>query len=337
MDRTLRRRAGFSLVELMIAVGILVIVVAAVMQSFVVQNKAYTVTDQVVEAQQSLRAVAWLLERDARMTGFLVPEAAAVCAVDNVALPDKVWFTDADALDPDGQTRPALGAEVTGYGENPGPDGLTVDNIILDDTGIGSSGFYDRDGDGTGDSDFVEKHGVILVDVDDPARGVACGVVSSIAGNVVNVDFENAIDAGDGDRLILVPAHVYEVVTFGVDEPQLLRNGELIATGVEDLQVAFFFDMNRDGVIDGVASANGEMPGEAGGDVYAANGYDNRDLREIRLNLVTRTRMDDVANDEGRHQTRENRVASGPGDGYRRRVHSSTVKLRNVGYRGTST
>lgn len=337
MDRTLRRRAGFSLVELMIAVGILVIVVAAVMQSFVVQNKAYTVTDQVVEAQQSLRAVAWLLERDARMTGFLVPEGAAVCAIDNVALPDRVWFTDADALDPNGQSRPVLGAEVTGYDEDSGPDSLTVDNLVLDETGLGTGGFYDTDGDGTGDSDFAENHGVILVDVDDPARGVACGIVTSITAGVVNVDFENAIDAGDGDRLVLVPAHVYEVVTLGVDEPQLLRNGQLIATGVEDLQVAFFFDMNRDGVVDGPGAANGEMPGDAGGDVYDAANYDNRDLREVRINLVTRTRMEDVANNEGRRQSRENRVVSGPPDGYRRRVHSSTVKLRNVGYRGTAT
>jgi len=73
MDRTLRRRAGFSLIELTIAVAILAIIVVAVRQSFMVQNKAYTVTDQVVEAQQSLRAIAWLLERDARMTGFLGP------------------------------------------------------------------------------------------------------------------------------------------------------------------------------------------------------------------------------------------------------------------------
>src|SRR5690606_5969452 len=97
MERAGRRQAGFTLTELMIAVGILLIVVTAVMQSFVVQNRADTVPDQVVEAQQSLRAIAWLLERGARMTGFLVPEGAALCAIDETDAPDVVWFTDADA------------------------------------------------------------------------------------------------------------------------------------------------------------------------------------------------------------------------------------------------
>lgn len=339
-----RRRAGFSLTELMIAVGILLVVVTAVMQSFVVQNRAYTVTDQVVEAQQSLRAVAWLLERDARMTGFLVPEAAAVCAIDQPNAPDTVWFTDSDALDPTGQARPALGAEVfSGYSAGVGLKTLSVDDVVLDDTGgAGGGAFYDLDGDGVGDADFAEGAGVILVDVDDPARGVACGIIApgGVGTSSLRVDFETAIAVPPtGDRVILVPAHVYQVelAPAGSDEPQLLRNGRVIATGVEDLQVAFFFDLNRDGVVDGEGVANGEMPGDDGGDEYASDQYDNRDLREIRINLVTRTRAADRENDVGQFQTRENRVAPGGNDGYRRRVHTSTVKLRNVGFRGTAT
>jgi prepilin-type N-terminal cleavage/methylation domain-containing protein len=341
MERTLRRKAGFSLVELMIAVGILTVVVTAVMQSFVVQNKAYTVTDQVVEAQQSLRAVAWLLERDARMTGFLVPEAAAVCAIDESGRPDTVWFTDSDALDPEDQTRPALGAEVlNSYVSAASAQTLTVDDVVLDGT---SGGFYDLDNDGVGDSDFAEGGGAILVDLDDPGRGVACGTVVRVvpggASGTVRVDFATTIPAPpDGDRVILVPAHVYDVVlNAGVGEPQLRRNGRVIATGVEDLQVAFFFDQNRDGQVDRPDQPNGEMPGADGADLYDSERYDNRDLREIRLNLVTRTRQADEDNRQGQAQVRENRLAPAGTDGYRRRVHTSTVKLRNVGYRGTAT
>lgn len=339
MERANRRRLGFTLVEVMIAVAILVIVVAAVMQSFVVQNRAYTVTDQVVEAQQSLRAVAWLLERDARMAGFLVPEAAAACAIDNTNASDVVWFTDADALDPTDQERPALGAEASGYSSGTGTKTITVDDVVLDRSDLGAGGFYDTDGDGVADSDFVEGGGAILVDVDDPARGVACGIVLDVIGTTsVRVDFQTSISApGEGDRVILVPAHVYQVDTSG-DEPVLTRNGRPLAAGVEDLQVAFFFDRDRDGQVDGEDQAGGEMPGGIGNaPVYESDDWDNRDLREVRINLVTRTRDPDVTNAIGQFQATENRVAPGGNDGFRRRVHTSTVKLRNVGYRGTAT
>lgn len=335
MGRAGRRQAGFTLTELMIAVGILLIVVTAVMQSFVVQNRAYTVTDQVVEAQQSLRAIAWLLERDARMTGFLVPEGAALCAIDETDAPDVVWFTDADALDPAGQARPALGAEITtpSYTTGTGVKTIGIDDAVLD-----AGGFYDLDGDGVAE-DFVEGGGVIVVDTDDPGAGTACGIVRGVSANSLRVDFLTSFNPTPGDRLVAVPAHVYEIDLDPPDssEPQLLRNGRVIATGVEDLQVAFFFDLDRDGQVDRENQANGEMPGAAGADVYRSDRYDNRDLREIRINLVTRTRAPDREFEVGQPQATENRVVPAENDGYRRRVHTSTVKLRNVGFRGTAT
>jgi prepilin-type N-terminal cleavage/methylation domain-containing protein len=346
MERAYRRTAGFSLIELMIAVGILLVVVTAVMQSFVVQNKAYTVTDQVIEAQQSLRAVAWLLERDARMTGFLVPEAAAVCGVDEQNQPDRVWFTDADALSPVGQTRPALGAVVIGgYNGSASPQTIQLESgtggVVLDPTPTGAGGYYDLDGDGDGDADFIEDAGAILVDLDDPAGGVACGIVTAVdvGAGTVRVDFEATIPIPPaGNNVILVPAHVYDVqVPAGGGEPQLRRNGRAIASGVEDLQFAFFFDVDRDGQVDNAGQPNSEMPGEDGAADYESDDHDNRDLREIRINLVTRTRQPDRDTTTGQFQAYENRVAPGGNDGYRRRVHTSTVKLRNVGYRGTAT
>jgi len=331
----LRRTAGFTLIELMIAVGILAVVVTAVMQSFVVQNKAYTVTDQVIEAQQNLRAVAWLFERDARMAGFMVPEAAALCALDRNNQPDIVWFTDADAIDPAGQERNALGSEVStaSYTGGTGLRMLTVGDVVLD--GIP---FYDTDGDGTADADFAVGAGAILVDLDDPARGSACGIVADVpSGTSVQVDFLTAITPSLGAQLRLVPAHVYQVDTTG-DAPVLLRNGRLLATGIEDLQLAFFFDRNRNGRIDDPTLVTGELPGGTGGaPPYASNAWDNRDLREINISLVVRTRAADQEHPSGQFQTTENRVAPGGNDGFRRRVHSSTVRVRNVGFRGSAT
>jgi prepilin-type N-terminal cleavage/methylation domain-containing protein len=332
MRGSLHQKAGFTLVELMIAVGILVIVVVSVMQSFVVQNRAYTVTDQVIEAQQNLRAVAWLFERDARMAGFMVPEAAALCALDRASQSDIVWFTDSDAIDPNGQERNALGVEVvSGYSSATGSQSLTVSDSVLD-----GSAFYDTDGDGTSDADFAVDAGAILVDLDDPARGSACGIVENVTATGIDVDFLTTITPSIGARLILVPAHVYAVDTAGA-APVLRRNARLLATGIEDLQLAFFFDLDRDGVIDDPTASTGELPGGHGSALtYESDSWDNRDLREIRINLVVRTRMADQENDSGQFQTTENRVAPGGNDGFRRRVHSSTVRVRNVGFRGSA-
>jgi prepilin-type N-terminal cleavage/methylation domain-containing protein len=325
-------RRGFSLLEMVIAFSILAIVVTAVLQRFVVENRTYSVTDQVVEAQQNLRVVAWLLERDARMTGFMVPEAASLCAIDSTTGPDSVWFSDADAIDPNGQQRNALGAEVqTGYFSSIGTHSLIVDDVILD--GVP---FYDTDGDGVADADFVVNGGAILVDLNDPAQGAACGVVTDVATGRVRVEFQTDITPSPSPRLLLVPAHVYEVDLTGPD-PRLLRNRRLLATDVEDLQLAFFFDRDGDGVIDGPDQATGELPGgEGGAPVYDASAWDNRDLREVRVNLVTRTRADDPTFDDGQVQTTGNRVAPALRDGFRRRVHSSTVRVRNVGFRGSA-
>jgi hypothetical protein len=101
----------------------------------------------------------------------------------------------------------------------------------------------------------------------------------------------------------------------------------LLAEGVEDLQAAFFFDLNGNNQIDaGEWQADG-----TGANDYVAQDTDMRDLRGVRLNLVTRTRLEDERFG-GKAQARENRAA-GAADGFRRRVYTSSVRLRNMGPR----
>ena len=75
-----RRNAGFTLVELLIASAILLVLMVAVSQAFLTQQRTHVVIDQVTEAQQNLRAVSELIERDLRRSGYMVPPHAAVCA-----------------------------------------------------------------------------------------------------------------------------------------------------------------------------------------------------------------------------------------------------------------
>jgi prepilin-type N-terminal cleavage/methylation domain-containing protein len=339
----MKRRSGFTLIELMISLAVLLVVVAYLTEMLTRQSRAYTVVDQVTEAQQNLRAIADLLERELRVTGFLVPEGAAVCGVDQTNGADVLYVSDADALDPTNESQLGLGASIlAGFAGTGGAESLTLDDKVID-----GLPFYDTDGDGNADSDFLESvnpfrnGGVIVTDREDPGRGVACGIVTNVSSgtNVIRVDFTSngaapagtPLAAGGPGDLVVVPAHVYTVVNN-----QLLRDGMVLADDVEDLQFAFFYDTDKDGLEAGDGS---DYPGSDIGPIYQSSNWDNSDLTEIRVNVVVRTRAQDadVVQDpgmaQGQWQVTENRVAPGGFDGFRRRVHTATVRPRNIGLR----
>jgi hypothetical protein len=129
--------------------------------------------------------------------------------------------------------------------------------------------------------------------------------------------------AGGAVRLVAIPAHEYRVTS----DHQLRRDGRLLAQDVEDLQFALYLDLDGDAQIDA-----DEMRGtDAGIDDFSAQGTDISVLREVRMNLVVRTRAED---DEfvGQLQAMENR-ADGAADGFRRRVYTTTIMPRNMGRR----
>jgi len=332
-----RRRAssGFSLVEMVVAVAILGIVLAGVMETFVVQNRAYTVVDETTEAQQNLRAIAYLIERDLRSTGFMVEEGAAACGVDNTNQPDTLFVTDTEPVNPEKAATAALGASViAGYTSSASEKVLTVDDVVIDRDAAPADAYFDTSGDGVPDSDFVVGRGAILVDTANPGLGTACGLITDVdaAGNQVRVDFQNFITTGGG-TLVLVPAVGYSVQPDVNGVPTLLRNGIALASDVEDLQVAYFIDLDEDGMPEADGS---ESPGSDAKD-YASKYTDHSKLREIRFNIVVRSRNTDPTYSEGFVQATENRGAVGANDGFRRRVFTSTVRPRNIGYRGVGT
>jgi len=65
-----RGRSGFTLVEVLIAMLIGGVVLAAVMASFQSQHNTYLAQDQVVEMQQNARAAMDMLVRDIRSAGY---------------------------------------------------------------------------------------------------------------------------------------------------------------------------------------------------------------------------------------------------------------------------
>ena len=332
-DRT--RTSGFTLVELMIVVLLMGVLVTGVMGTFAAQKRTTGMNSQIVDAQQASRLIGDLLEEDIRHTGMMVPEGGAICGIDRTNAADTLYLTDASAIDPSGELQNDLGARIAGGGNNvtSGSQTLTVDTLVIEVNGPDAA--YDSDANGTNDSDFRVGGGVIVTDAGNPGRGAACGRVRAIAiaSSQISVTIESdplaAMPANpEPVDLVAIPAHVYTVN----GSLQLVRDGTPVADDVEDLQIAVFLDLDEDRTIDA-----GEYRGNGTDADFDPQGVDLSLARELRANLVIRTRFEDDQNGEGRFQDSENRAAAGANDGFRRRVYSSTVMLRNVGSRVSTT
>jgi prepilin-type N-terminal cleavage/methylation domain-containing protein len=320
------RNSGFTIIELMIASAILAIVMVFTMQIFTVNNRAYIKIDSVVDTQQNVRAISSLFERDLRHAGMMVPEGAAICGIDNTSAPDLLYISDHTAINPVDAIGTFDGARVLGgvTDVNSGVATLGLDDLVIEPDTPDPS--YDTDGNGVNDSDFNENGGgVIITDLSDPDRGSVCGLVEdvnlgtkSIRINIKTASFDTAASA----TLIAVPA-----IEYRIDSNKLYRNGLLLADGVEDLQLAFFLDSNGNFTLD-----VGELHGISGNN-YKAKDSDAADLRAVRFNVVTRTRSEDERFTQGFFQNMENRDAGTVQDGYRRRVHTAIVRMRNIGDR----
>ena len=361
-----RARAGFSLIEMMITVLIFATVTIYLGEALTRQSRIYTIVDNLTETQQNLRAVGGLLETELLATGFLVPEGGAICGYDTATATldgdaDVLFLTAAEAIDPAGMNSLQLGASVTS-GKPNFTAGAPV-NIDLGTVDLDGNPFYDLDGDGAGDSDFLytaaplRQGGVIFVDRANPGSGTACGILTGInvAANSIQVDFTvngsmvNEGIVGAVTDLVAIPAHGYWIQ--GLNPPVLMRDGIVFAQDVEDLQIALFYDLDEDGIVDGRPAGNNtppyhsttEYPGSAmlGSEYVPGSGnWDNALLQEVRITLIARTRMQDPdvlldpALAQGQPQSYENmQPFAGVPDGFRRRTLTFTVDPRNVGNR----
>ncbi|MFO0689729.1 MAG: PilW family protein [Myxococcota bacterium] len=344
-----RGRAGFTLVELMISVSLLAIVVLGVFESLTRQHRTSIVTENVVEVQNNVRAIASLMEREVRMAGYMVPDAASVCGRDLTTGSDELFVSETEPIVPDDARAGDMGARLstgstwsnpTINSSNPSnstPVTLNLDSTTTDLDGDGTY-FYDNDNNGTGEADFRVGGGFIAADLANPQRGSVCGRVTAASSTQLTiVPISGALVAHNAtndaeEEIVIVPAARYSLDTTG-GVGRLMRNGDLLAEGVDDFQVSYYFDVDDDGVVD---SATAEEPGTKTGNAYSPGNWNNSTLKEVRFSIVVRTRSTDNDFSQGSFLTLENRAApAGGNDGFRRRVVAGSVRPRNVGVTGS--
>lgn len=281
----LRKESGLTLVELLIAMVLAAIVTAVTYNTYVIQARSYSIQEQVSGMQQNVRVAMDMIARDVRMAGFeevgyTVPDSNAIVAINSSVGPDSIMVSDSQGFSTTVVADVAAGAGA-----------LTVTTL-------------DPDGDAT--DDFTQNAGVII------SNGVRTEGfrITGIAGTTLTLSgsLMNAYLAADA---VVVPAAIYDV-----NGTNLRRNGDVLASNIEDLQLAYIFEDTD------VAYAPDDTDGDDTNDTY--------DIRSVRINLLARTGRVDP-DFSGSRPGVEDHAADGTTDQYRRRLLSTVVRVRNVG------
>jgi len=264
------KERGFSLVELIIALGVSAVVLAMAVGVFQRQERSYAVQNEITERQQNVRVALDMLTRDLRMAGYATGfQANPAVDLDGDGANDSVIINAVDNIGPAADDV-ADGTDVVTivYGRLPhelrsGPPATASAEYVQGTNIVLAS--CDLDGDGF--DDLTDAGGVPAMPlgvVYDLSKGAAFRVTAR-AGNTLTVS----------PNLGNWPVGAYvcplNVVRYWIDNentqgaqdaldpvmPRLMRQNlgrdlgpETVAENITDLQLQYGLDRNHDGQID---------------------------------------------------------------------------------------
>jgi len=333
----MRKQDGFTLLELLIAVTVLVIVTSQLFMVFSSQKRTFSANQRVLDVQEDARLVLDLIAFDARHAGYMVPRIAGISSQDGGAsdpdrlcISDPSYFAEPIAGTPtvlDSRTHHFSSTGVDAATPFPSNDSVKVATLDID----GSQAF-----DGSSANDFDIGGGVIISN----GSTTVCARIANIdtANQTIELSTSHAAEFG---ALALTPTavRVAPAVLYEIDGAfNLERNGITLASSVEDFQVEYWVDNQvRNGAIDGAPTdANTEFPIH---DLNTNPGWvmDTSRIRRIRVSVITRTDMREV-NPDGTEKITgisgrpalANRSADPVPDGFQRRRFVATVLPKNL-------
>ena len=290
--------AGFSLVELMVAVTVMGIVTSQLLLSFSHQHTTSLEQERTVEIQQEARLINDLILSDLRIGGFMVPAFASVGSLDGgVNGSDILCVSDSTIINDNvlaGATNKFSGATLMGA-INGGASSVTVSAATMD---------IDSDG----DDDFVVNNGVLI----GTGTEAHCAVITDIVGSTISFTPSTVAGFSAAFNDVAVPALVYQV-----NGTTISRNSMILSNHIEDLQVQFGVDADRNGTVEGAEFPIDDLSGE-----------EFELIETVRITLTARDQRGKPGF-AGQFASVANRVA-GAADNFKRRRMTGDTMIRNL-------
>jgi len=334
---------GYSLIELVIAMAIGTLLIAAASATYVAQNRSYVAEESIAETNTQSKIAQDLLVNDIRSAGFGVPTNMNIDPINGyTAIATPVDSNNSsDAITIVGGFR--MIGTLWPAGVGPGaacpavvPLGTQQVRVILSGT----------EGPDMTDNRFISIDGINFATVQNcTLAGGSCDSNTLTIDRPLSQNFPLVDIDGDGLCDTGRPVYVVEDATFCVDNNAVLRrirrnanpgacssvatsDDDAIAENIEDLQLAYAVDANNDGQVD---DQNGSGTVDAGDFINGALVIDPSTIRAIRVNILARTDKRDP-NYRGLGMppaTIENRAHAQVADDFKRRWWQSMITMRN--------
>lgn len=348
--RTLGRRVGFTLIELMVALAIGAFIVAALYQLFRAQMAQFVYQDLQMEMHQNARLAADILTRSGRMAGLGSSSGTTVGALGNggnaqeplssVIFRDNIGNNGSDvvtfvSLDPSllintaAATPPPCGATTLNFSTTALHNAARIaqyrnDELMMcyDPASIGGYLSYlwrlNGDGDPTTGSVDIEDASIYadFQTVCNPLGNLPLVMMCSRA--EVATFYIDAVDDGVGPG---TPQHPVLMMDLDFEAPD--DDDVPVVDNVEDMQLAFCLQKNS-------ALGLGKCNSDADW-VQDINASDVRDIYMVRFSLVVRSGREDLVRTRtGSRPALEDNPGSVDTDFYFRQVVSTEVTVRNL-------
>lgn len=336
---------GFTMTELLVAIGMAVVVGMASFVVFQSSNRTSQTQGDVSDAQQGARVAMDELTKGIRSAGFGLPDPPFAITITPTAGP-AATYTSAVTISNAGNAPDGLlilgggfnAGTVTAAGQNMnGPDATcnsSGGNFICV-TAAARANFFDAGGTFIQPRTAISLDGARFVQLANAGHSYANGKLALAAGTLDrNYTTNTTVYIIEAYRFDVNPAAsgctAAAPCLYLTDITGLRGGGGIVANNIEDLQFAFGVDVTpRDGRVDDV---NGD--GAYTATDYVSAPADSASAVAVRTNVVGRTQNQDSKGQTFSRICREDRTADATctgaaADGFRRRVLTKIVTIRN--------